>query len=319
MPSNETIIVKAAPKKDDAKEKAAASKVQIKAVDMAIIEAQKKKKAAAKKQAAPKKSAETDAAKDDAEKKTSAAKKSAPVGTAMPKSKTAMGTPMPKAKPIGQAIPKSAVPQKKAVTPQTEEEIIEKKLEAEDKPAKTVRKKKTEEAAEVAAAAEEKAENTEETVREMYTDLQNALEKENEKRLVYEYPENDLEETKVIAPIPKEPKKSVVDKPLEKEEEEKTEEQESKNKLPIILAAVLLVILIALGGIYLLISNRDVKEVKVPDVVGLTTEKAIKEIEKVGLEYTTKTEESEEVEEGKVIRTEPKAGSTKTKGKNPEK
>ena len=143
--------------------------------------------------------------------------------------------------------------------------------------------------------------NRYETVREMYTDLQNALEKENEKRLVYEYPENDLEETKVIAPIPKEPKKSVVDKPLEKEEEEKTEEQESKNKLPIILAAVLLVILIALGGIYLLISNRDVKEVKVPDVVGLTTEKAIKEIEKVGLEYTTKTEESEEVEEGKVI------------------
>ena len=31
----------------------------------------------------------------------------------------------------------------------------------------------------------------------MYNDLQTALERDNEKRLVYEYPENDLEETKV--------------------------------------------------------------------------------------------------------------------------
>lgn len=30
----------------------------------------------------------------------------------------------------------------------------------------------------------------------MYNDLQTALERDNEKRLVYEYPENDLEETK---------------------------------------------------------------------------------------------------------------------------
>ena len=40
----------------------------------------------------------------------------------------------------------------------------------------------------------------------------------------------------------------------------------------------------------------------------------LKEIEKANLKYTTKTEESTTVEEGKVIRTEPKAGSTKTKG-----
>ena len=40
------------------------------------------------------------------------------------------------------------------------------------------------------------------------------------------------------------------------------EKEKSKNKLPIILAAVLLVILIALAIIYLVISNHDVKEVK---------------------------------------------------------
>ena len=160
--------------------------------------------------------------------------------------------------------------------------------------------------------------NRYDTVREMHSDLQTALQRDNEKRIVYEYPENDLEETKVIAPVPKEPKKSVVDKPLDKEEETEDDsvlgEKNDKNKLPIILAAVLLIFLIVLAVVYLLISNQDVKEVSVPNVVGLTTEEAIKEIEKKGLKYTTKDEENADVEEGKVIRTEPKAGSTKTKG-----
>ena len=99
----------------------------------------------------------------------------------------------------------------------------------------------------------------------MYNDLQTALERDNEKRLVYEYPENDLEETKVIAPISKEPKKPVVDKPLDKEETTETDdsilkEKDEKNKLPIILAGILLAFLIVLAVVYLLISNHDVKK-----------------------------------------------------------
>lgn len=157
--------------------------------------------------------------------------------------------------------------------------------------------------------------NRYDSVREMYNDLQTAMEKDNEKRLVYEYPENDLEETKVIAPIAKESKKTIVDKPLDQEEDSTTSnEKDEKNKLPIILAIILLVILIVLAFVYLLISSNDVKEVKVPDVVGLETEEAIKRIKEKGLEYTTKSEESDTVEKGLVIRTEPKAGSTKTKG-----
>ena len=157
--------------------------------------------------------------------------------------------------------------------------------------------------------------NRYDSVREMYNDLQTAMEKDNEKRLVYEYPENDLEETKVIAPIAKESKKTIVDKPLDQEEDSTTSnKKDEKNKLPIILAIILLVILIVLAFVYLLISSNDVKEVKVPDVVGLETEEAIKTIKEKGLEYTTKSEESDTVEKGLVIRTEPKAGSTKTKG-----
>lgn len=156
--------------------------------------------------------------------------------------------------------------------------------------------------------------NRYDTVREMYTDLQTALQKDNEKRLVYEYPENDLEETKVITPVPKEVKTSSVDKPLEKDDDSVLKEKTEKNKLPIILAAVLLVVLIVLAVVFLLISNNDVKEVKVPDVEGLTVEEAIEKLEKLGFKYTTKEEESTDIEEGLVIKTQPKKGSTKTKG-----
>ena len=158
--------------------------------------------------------------------------------------------------------------------------------------------------------------NRYDNVRDMYKDLQTALQRDNEKRLVYEYPENDLEETKVIPQVTKEIKQ-VIDKPTAKEEDSEDnsvlKEKDEKNKLPIILAVVLLGTLIVLAGVYLLITSKDVKEVKVPNVVGLTTEKAIKMIKEKGLEYTTKSEERATVEEGKVIRTEPKAGSTRTK------
>lgn len=158
--------------------------------------------------------------------------------------------------------------------------------------------------------------NRYDNVRDMYKDLQTALQRDNEKRLVYEYPENDLEETKVIPQVTKEIKQ-VIDKPTAKEEDNDDDsvlkEKDEKNKLPIILAVVLLGTLIVLAGVYLLITSKDVKEVKVPNVVGLTTEQAIKMIKEKGLEYTTKSEESATVEEGKVIRTEPKAGSTRTK------
>ena len=158
--------------------------------------------------------------------------------------------------------------------------------------------------------------NRYDTVKEMYNDLQSAMTRENEKRLVYEYPENDLEETKVVPVITKEVKKSMVDKPDDLEERDLSvlKESNDKNKLPIILAGVLLITLIALAVLYLLISNRNVKEVKVPDLSGLTTEEAIAKLTKVGLEYTTKSEENADIDEGVVIRTDPKSGSTKTKG-----
>ncbi|MDO5441586.1 MAG: translation initiation factor IF-2 [Bacillota bacterium] len=103
----ETKIVKADASKASTQD-AGASKVQIRAVDKAIIEAQAAK---SKKAAAPKKTA----AKKPAETATTTAKKpvtKVPVGKAMPKSA------------MGKAMPKNAVPQKKKVEEVVPEEKV---------------------------------------------------------------------------------------------------------------------------------------------------------------------------------------------------
>ena len=113
----ETKIVKASSTKSTKKDEGA-SKVTIRAVDKAIIEAQaaKTKKAAAPKKPAAPKRTETAAA----EKKPAA---KAPVGKAMPKASS-----------IGKAMPKNAVPQKKKVVEPVPEEKLEASVVVEEAP-----------------------------------------------------------------------------------------------------------------------------------------------------------------------------------------
>ena len=210
MPSNETKIVKAAPKKDDAQKDAGASKVQIKAVDLAIIEAQKKKKAAASKKAATTTKKAASAEKEPAKKAAIKTEKAAPAGTPMPKAKAPIGTPMPKAKAVGVAMPKSAVPQKKAVTPQTEEEIAKVKAE-EEKPKRTRKKKVEEPAAEAVKETEVKEVSTEKPAEE-------APKAEEVKA-----PQLTKEEPKAQPEQPKETPKEEVKEETKKEEPKKEE------------------------------------------------------------------------------------------------
>ena len=111
MPNNETKIVKSTPtKKDEVDTQLGASKVTIKQVNIAELEAQKKK-AAAKKTAGTKKT--TAKAADPATDKKVVSKAT---GKAAP-----FGTPMPKSKVVGTAMPKNAVPQKKKAEDPKEE------------------------------------------------------------------------------------------------------------------------------------------------------------------------------------------------------
>ena len=78
--------------------------------------------------------------------------------------------------------------------------------------------------------------------------------------------------------------------------------------------ATLVIVFIAI--FFLIPKITGGKEVKVPDVSNMTVEKAKKKLEDVGLEITSKDIEqaSDEVEEGKVIKTDPEEGRSVKKG-----
>ena len=79
------------------------------------------------------------------------------------------------------------------------------------------------------------------------------------------------------------------------------------------MASFFLLLLIS-AGLFWIITTREVKDVTVPNVVGLTVDEAIEKLTKLGFTYTTEQKSSDKIEEGSVIRTTPKAGSTRKKG-----
>ena len=160
--------------------------------------------------------------------------------------------------------------------------------------------------------------NRYDSVKEMHDDLEICMEKENAKKVTFEYPENDIDDSE---PITKKKEKNKIEKPnveyTEKKEESIEEdilETPKKRNTVILLLTGIVLFLLIIAGIFWLSSTKEVKDVIVPNVVGKETEKAIKELEKLGFKYTIESKESETVAEGLVIRTNPKAGSTRKKG-----
>ena len=160
--------------------------------------------------------------------------------------------------------------------------------------------------------------NRYDSVKEMHDDLEVCMEKENAKKVTFEYPENDIDDSE---PITKKKEKNKIEKPnveyTEKKEESIEEdilETPKKRNTVILLLTGIVLFLLIIAGIFWLTSTKEVKDVIVPNVVGKETEKAIKELEKLGFKYTIESKESETVAEGLVIRTNPKAGSTRKKG-----
>ena len=177
--------------------------------------------------------------------------------------------------------------------------------------------------------------NRYDSAKEMHEDLIHCLDEEhtNEKRIIFEYPENDLDST---VPIPTVTQKKKITKPTKEkviedtnelvkeikaedldndndDDEEFFEEPKRRNTLITVLAIFFLLLLIT-GATFWLITTREVKDVTVPNVVGSTTEEAIEALTKAGFTYTTEQKNSDKVEEGYVIKTTPKAGSTRKKG-----
>lgn len=187
-------------------------------------------------------------------------------------------------------------------------------------------------------AAAKNPRNRYETAREMHEDLVTCLSEEhaNDKKITFEYPENDIDDstptpkvTKKVEKPKKENNKTMEDtedlvkeinaKDMEEEKEnddpveEYFEEPKRRNTLIIILSIFFLLLLIT-GGIFWLITTKEVKDVIVPDVGEKTVDEAIEILTKSGFTYTTEQKNSETIESGKVIKTNPKAGSTRKKG-----
>ena len=186
-------------------------------------------------------------------------------------------------------------------------------------------------------AAAKNPRNRYDTAKEMHDDLLTCLTEEhaNDKKITFEYPENDIDDSTPIAT--NKPPKKKVEKPSEsvsedtedlateikqediEENQENDEESDSfdepkkRNTLIIILASFFLLLLISIS-IFWLITTKEVEDIVVPDVVNLTLDEAIEKLTKEGFTYTTEQQNSEKVEVGKVIKTVPKAGSTRKKG-----
>ena len=157
--------------------------------------------------------------------------------------------------------------------------------------------------------------NRYDSVREMYADIKSALDEEraNERRLVYKYPEDDIEETKTLVdlPVPKTRKEKTELDMIEEKEEEK--ENKKLNKVIVILSIVVALALVVIGTILFIVPMfAQTKDVKIPDVSGMTIEKAEAALKKAGLNVAIELDEraSDEIEEGIVIGTSPKAKRT---------
>ena len=146
----------------------------------------------------------------------------------------------------------------------------------------------------------------------MHNDLLTALNDDriNEEPYVYPYPENEVDETtKIMQPISDDAEGIAT--PITDEKTKKS------NKLVIALSIIAGVIVVALLAVFFIIPAVTAeKDVKVPDVSGMTVSKAEDALEDAGLTVNSKIEEvsSEDVKKNRIIRTDPRSGSTVKEG-----
>ena len=145
----------------------------------------------------------------------------------------------------------------------------------------------------------------------MHNDLLTALNDDriNEPPYVYPYPEHEVDETtKIMEPISDE---EGIATPIIDEKTKKS------NKLIIALSIIAGVIVLALISVFFIIPALTAeKDVKVPDVSGMTVSKAEDTLEDAGLTVNSKIKEvsSEDVKKNRIIRTDPRSGSTVKEG-----
>lgn len=162
-------------------------------------------------------------------------------------------------------------------------------------------------------AAAKNPKNRYDTVLEMQEDIKTALskEREDEKKIVFRYPELDGEKEEEKETISRTEKNAELEEIFEKEKEKK-----SNKKLWIIGLITMFFALVIAFVLFALPSFKKVPNVKVPNVENTELSAAIRQLEQLGFIVEAKTEEqySDTIEAGKVIKTNPGADRTVKKG-----
>ncbi|MCI9233765.1 MAG: Stk1 family PASTA domain-containing Ser/Thr kinase [Bacilli bacterium] len=162
--------------------------------------------------------------------------------------------------------------------------------------------------------------NRYDSIKEMREDIEKSMDPQHqfEERHVYKFPEQDLEETKIMPPI-KGTKETKVEEIATFDEEEKPKKKKKNKKKWIMIGGIttgFLVIFLMTFLFFIKPMLTKVKDVKIPDVKGMTIAQADAALHKEGLIVEKKVEEkfSDSVEAGKVIQTLPETNRTVKEG-----
>ena len=145
---------------------------------------------------------------------------------------------------------------------------------------------------------------------EMHEDLETALDKDrfNEPKVIYKYREKGFEDDESV------PKQGRAARNAEKDENKKDKRM---NKALIAVGTIVAILIAALIFVFIVWPKiSDKPDIEIPDVKGMTVEQAESTLEDKGFEVSgkTKKEASDDVDEGKVIGTDPEIGESLKEG-----
>ncbi len=158
---------------------------------------------------------------------------------------------------------------------------------------------------------------------EMYEDLKTCLsdDRKEEATIKFKYPEIDYDETKALKIIKpekdKKKKEDLKDDEIIAKKITKKDLDKEQNKMLIMLGIIFTSLVVIITTVVLLIPKMTAStQVIIPDVSGLSSEKAISKLQDKGfvVSDTIIEESSSKYEEGLVIKTNPLAGTKRKKG-----
>ena len=167
----------------------------------------------------------------------------------------------------------------------------------------------------VLKACAKNPQNRYETVRDMHEDLRTALSesRKDEKRLVYEYPDTDVEEVHEEKKVVKEIKKQEKEDVTEKKDEGAKEVKKFKFIVGIVGMVTVIIVVGLLIAFFGLLSASKTKTVVLPEIEGKSQEYVGQELDEIGVYYTFEESASNDYEEGVVLGYKSRKASSKVK------